>query len=219
MRKVLLFLICIACLLSVSAQEKNKKEYVISPTIEASGSFNLAIYSKTNKAEMTKKLLYSAGALFGIDCAQKHGTLLFQTGLLVSNNDYSYNSVAFKSICLDVPFIIGYAYHINDTYSLSFSAGYIIKNLVKYDIGYGWTGQTWSEPIEGRLIHGIYGAIGFAYRASPHFTLRIEPFFEYFFHGNNTQQFQGGFFAENMAAPIIGLRMGLKYNILKMKKL
>lgn len=218
MRKVLLFLACIVYALSVSAQDSIKKKPVVSPTIEASGSFNLAIYSKTNKTEMTKKLLYSAGVLLGIDCAQKHGTLMFQTGLLVSNNDYTYDRWTFKSICLDVPFIIGYAYHFNNTYSMSFSAGYIIKNLVKYDIGHSWTDDVFSEPIEGRQIHGIYGAIGFGYRASPHFMLRIEPFFEYFFQGNNTHQFQGGFFAENMAVPIIGLRMALKYNILKMNR-
>ena len=219
MRKVLLVLLCVVCILSVSAQEKKtQKEYAISPTIEATGSFNTALYNKEikNSYDMQKKVLYTVGALFGFDYALPHGALMFQTGILVGNNDYVYGAGRwmFKAISLDIPFIIGYAYRINSNYSISFSAGYVMKNLVKNTIAYNYG---LNDPFPKKLNHGIYGAIGFAYQASPLLTLRVEPFFEYIFKRETTVQ-EFNLFAENISAPIIGLRIALKFNILKLKQ-
>ena len=209
MKKILLLLFCIACTISVSAQEKQQKEYAISPTIEASGSFNFAIYHKNDVTAygIQRKLMYSAGVLVGLDWKLPNGVLMFQYGFLISNNDFHYgNRFTFKSLALDMPTILGYAYRINNNYSLAFSGGYVTKYIFKFSDGV-------HQSTDEIFAYGIYGAIGFCYHASPRFALRVEPFFEYFWmHRSYYSAY------DYMAPAIVGLRMALKFNILKLKQ-
>ncbi len=206
----LLLLFCLTTIQPVSAQEKEKKTYFASPTIEASGSFNFAIYNKNDVKAIgiTRKLLGSAGLFLGCDMKMPHGILMLQYGFLISNNNFIYGDnfqrLAFNSLALDMPLVVGYALRLSNSYSLSFSGGYVTKNIFKYDLGF----------IEGHkpiYAFGMYGAIGFCYHASPNFTLRVEPFFEYFWM---TPDYYGQL--DYMAPAIVGLRMALKYNILKL---
>ena len=209
MKKILLLLLYFACAISVSAQEKQQKEYAVSPTIEASGSFNFALYHKKDVTEygIQRKLMYSAGVLVGLDWKLPHGVLMFQYGFLISNNDFHYdNRFTFKSLALDMPAILGYAYRINNNYSLAFSGGYVTKYIFKFSDGYG-LGK------DDIYAFGIYGAIGFCYHASPHFALRVEPFFEYFWMNRSYNSYR-----DCMAPAIVGLRMALKFDILKLKR-
>lgn len=210
MKKTLLLLLCVMCLFSVSAQEKKmQKEYAVSPTIEASGSFNFAIYHKNDIIDygIQRKLLYSAGVLVGLDWKLPHGVLMFQYGFLISNNDFHYgNRFTFKSLALDMPAILGYAYRINNNYSLAFSGGYVTKYIFKFSNGY-------EQGKENIYAFGIYGALGFCYHASPRFALRVEPFFEYFWM--NRAYYSS---IDYMAPAIVGLRMALKFNILNLKQ-
>jgi hypothetical protein len=213
MKKILLLLLCVVCVLSVSAQEKKmQREYAVSPTIEASGSFNFAIYHKNDVKAIgiQRKLLGSAGLLLGCDFQLPHGVLMLQYGFLISNNDFSYggysHKLTFKSLALDMPLVLGYALRLNKNYSLSFSGGYVTKTIFKYDNGL-------RNSNDHLYAFGLYSAIGFCYHASPHFALRVEPFFEYFwmmpdYHAQ----------LDYMAPAIIGLRMALKFNILKLKQ-
>lgn len=211
MKKILLLLFCVSCVFSVSAQKSTQREYAVSPTIEVAGSFNFAIYHKNVVTDygIQRKVLYSAGGLLGFDWGLPHGTFLFQYGFLISNNDFNYNNsygLVFKSLALDMPCVIGYAYRINDNYSVSFSGGYVTKYIFKFNDGH-------TQNKDKLFAYGMYGAIGFCYHASPHFTLRVEPFFEYFWMSQAHHDIY-----DCMAPAIIGLKMGLKYNILKMKQ-
>ncbi len=211
MKKSLLLLFCVSCLLSVSAQEKTQKEYAVSPTIEISGSFNIAIYNKNDVKVygIQRRLMYSAGAILGFDWKLQHGIFMFQYGFLISNNDFFYGNrdgLTFTSLALDMPLIVGYAYRLNDKYSLSFSGGYVTKYIFKFSNGL-------IRNKDKLYALGMYGAIGFCYHASPHFALRVEPFFEYFWM---TPDYHGSY--DYMAPAIIGLRMALKFNILKLKQ-
>ena len=158
MKKILLLLLCVVCLLSVSAQEKiMQKEYAVSPTIEASGSFNFAIYHKNdvNAYKIQRRMMYSAGILLGCDFQLPHGVFMLQYGFLISNNDFHYNNrFVFKSLALDMPTIFGYAYRINNNYSLAFSGGYVTKYIFKFSNGL-------TEGKDKFFAYGIYGAIGF----------------------------------------------------------
>lgn len=209
MKKILPLLFCVTFVLSVSAQEKQQKEYTISPTIEASGSFNIGIYHKSDIKTygIQRKLMYSAGVLLGIDFKLSNGVFMFQYGFLISNNDFHYgNRFTFKSLALDMPTILGYAYRINNNYSLAFSGGYVTKYIFKFSNGY-------QQGKDDFYAFGIYGAIGFCYHASPHFALRVEPFFEYFWM--NRSYYSS---LDYMVPAIVGLRMALKFDILKLKQ-
>lgn len=210
MKKTILLLLCVVCLLSVSAQEKKmQKEYAVSPTIEASGSFNFGIYHKNDIIDygIQRKLLYSAGVLVGFDWKLPHGVLMFQYGFLISNNDFNYgNRLTFKSLALDMPTILGYAYRINNNYSLAFSGGYVTKYIFKFNNGL-------EDGTDKIYSFGIYGALGFCYHASPRFVLRVEPFFEYFWMSRAYYSS-----IDYMAPAIVGLRMALKFNILNLKQ-
>lgn len=210
----LLLLFCLTATWPVSAQDKGKgkekKTYIASPTIEASGSFNFGIYNKNDVKAIgiTRKLLGSAGLFLGCDFKMPHGILMLQYGFLISNNNFIYGDygkrLVFNSLALDMPFVVGYALRLSNNYSLSFSGGYVTKNIFKYDLGF----VEGHKPINA---FGLYGAIGFCYHASPNFALRVEPFFEYFWM---TPDYYGQL--DYMAPAIIGLRMALKYNILRL---
>ena len=213
MKKTLLLLLCVVCLLSVSAQEKKmQKEYAVSPTIEASGSFNFSIYNKNDVKAIgiQRKIMYSAGILLGCDFKLPHGVFKLQYGFNISNHDFNYggcyHTLTFKSLALDMPTIFGYAYRINNNYSVSFSGGYVTKYIFKFSNGF-------QEGKDKLYAYGMHGAIGFCYHASPHFTLRVEPFFEYFWMHPS---YYGSL--DYMVPVIIGLRMALKFNILNLKQ-
>lgn len=216
MKKLSLLLAFVVLAYSVSAQDSPEKKYTVSPTIEAAGSFNLALYNKSLKKSLNiqRRVLYSGGILLGVDFKQSHGVFLLQTGVVISNNDFLYNYYGekkFHSLFLNVPVIFGYAYRINDKFSVSASAGLVMKNLLKYDLS-----VTMSPPVkvQNRNIYGVYAAVGFWYHASPHFVLRVEPFFEYFW--KDYVSAVGSNIVENMSAPVIGIRFALKCNLLKM---
>lgn len=217
MRKSLLLLLSVLISLSVNAQEKSKK-LVVSPTIELGTGFNMAIYNKSFKQSwnLERSILCHGELLFGVDFKMAHGDIMLQTGIGINNHDFSYKSTfgdyTLKSLYLDVPTIIGYGIRVGKGVSIFFSGGVVVKNLIKYDFGY----QS-SPPVEvkKKTVSGLYGAFGIGYRASPNFTFRIEPFFEYFWHGyKSTVAFEA---VEYLSAPIIGIRLALMFNVLKME--
>lgn len=211
-----LFLAFVMLVCSVSAQDSPENNLSVSPTIEAAGSFNLALYNNSLKKSLNiqRSILYSGGILLGVDFKQPHGVFSLQTGVVISNNDFLYNYYGekkFRSLFLNVPFVFGYAYRINDKFSVSASAGLVMKNLLKYDLS-----VTLNPPVEvqNRNIYGVYAALGFWYHASTYFVLRVEPFFEYFWKDYISAS--GSNIVANMSAPVIGIRFALKFNLVKM---
>lgn len=215
MRKFLFLLVFALLVSSVSAQDNPTKKLIVSPTIEAAGSFNLGLYNKSirNSLQVQRSVLYSGGVLLGVDFQPSHGIFMLQVGVMVSNNDYTYNyngDKKFSSLFLDVPIVFGYAYRINKNFSVSASAGVVIRNLLKYDLS-----VKFNPPIEmnEKTIEGIYGSVGFFYHATPHLILRIDPFFEYYWKQYSSSG--RAEFAKSMSSPVIGLKFALKINLLK----
>ena len=91
---------------------------------------------------------------------------------------------------------------------------------VKFDVysqrgitrGGGYTGD-----ITNKTMHGITAAVGFSYVASPNFSFRVEPEFEYFWWKYRTFSSNESYnkLCDCLSSPMIGLRFTLKYNILK----
>lgn len=222
-KKALLVSIAICCLVTSYAQDKTQRETFISPTIEVTGGANLPLYKRSIKQDLdiNMKLQYAVGLQVGMDIAHKSHIFALQTGAaIVNSHDFSTNNASvysrnldFRSIFVNIPFIFSYYYRVNPKFMISVSTGYIVKQLANYKLSYNIPGF----DITNKTIHGITAAIGFSYVASPHFSLRAEPVFEYFwwkYDKNMSKDYQYKFL-DAISSPMIGLRFTLKCNILK----
>ena len=234
-QKALLVLIAFCCIATSYGQDKAKKKTTfISPTIEFTGGANFPLYKRSIKQDLNinRKLQYAVGLQVGMDIAHKSSVFSIQTGAAVVNShdfsstnsyrlyelpDNSFivipSNFEFRSVFVNIPFIFGYHYRVNKKFMISASAGYIVKQLVQYKMSYSIPGF----DITNKTMHGISAAIGFSYVASPHFSLRVEPVFEYFwwkYDKNSSKEYQYKFF-DAISSPMLGLRFTLKYNILK----
>lgn len=224
-KKTLLILIAFCCIATSYAQDKAKKKTFISPTIEVTGGANFPLYKRSIKQDLNinRKLQYAVGLQVGMDIAHKNNIFSIQTGAaIVNSHDFSLSSNSFIvipsnfefcSVFVNIPFIFGYHYRVNKKFMISASTGYIVKQLVQYKMSYNMPGF----DITNKTMHGISAAIGFSYVASPHFSLRVEPVFEYFWwkYDKNLPKDYMYKFLDAISSPMLGLRFTLKYNILK----
>ena len=224
-KKTLLILIAFCCIATSYAQDKAKKKTFISPTIEVTGGANFPLYKRSIKQDLNinRKLQYAVGLQVGMDIAHKNNIFSIQTGAaIVNSHDFSLSSNSFivipsnfefRSVFVNIPFIFGYHYRVNKKFMISASTGYIVKQLVQYKMSYNMPGF----DITNKTMHGISAAIGFSYVASPHFSLRVEPVFEYFWwkYDKNLPKDYMYKFLDAISSPMLGLRFTLKYNILK----
>ena len=233
-KKNLLVLIAICCIVTSYAQDKAIKKTFISPTIEVTGGANFPLYKQSIKQDLNinRKLQYAVGLQLGMDIAHKRSIFSFQTGAAIVNShnfsttnsrniyelpDNSFiiipSNFEFRSVFVNIPFIFSYHYRVKPKFIISVSAGYIVKQLAHYKISYSIPGF----DITNKTMHGISAAIGFSYVASPHFSLRVEPVFEYFWwkYDKNLPKDYMNNFLYAISSPMLGLRFTLKYNILK----
>ena len=232
-KKAMLTLIAVCCIVATYAQDSLQYKPILSPTIEVTGGPNFPLYKKSARQDLNinRKLQYAVGLQLGMDIAYKRNIFSIQMGAIVNSNDFSttnsYSLYELSNSCwiiipsnceyhfvfVNIPFTFGYHYRINKKYMISVSAGYIIKQLARYKMSHTITGF----DIRNKTMHGISASIGFSYVASPHFSLRIEPVFEYFwwkYHVNLSGEYRDKIF-DCFSSPMIGLRFTLKYNILK----
>lgn len=233
-KKSLLILIAFCYIATSYAQDKAKKQTFISPTIEVTGGANFPLYKQSIKQDLNinRKLQYVVGLQVGMDIAHKWSIFSIQTGAaIVNSHDFSTTSSSrlyelpdnsfiiipsnfeFRSVFVNIPFIFSYHYRVKPKFMISVSAGYIVKQMVQYKMSYYVPGF----DITNKTMHGISAAIGFSYVASPHFSLRVEPVFEYFwwkYKQNSSKDYMYKIF-EAISSPMLGLRFTLKYNILK----
>ena len=221
-KKALLVSIAICCLVTSYAQDSLHKKTILSPTIEVTGGANLPLYRQSAKKDLNigMKLQYAIGLQVGLDIVRPHGIFAVQTGAIVNSHDFSTNNrsafstnLDFRSVFVNIPFIFSYHYRVTDKFMINASVGYIVKQLAQYKMSYSIPGF----DITNKTMHGITAAVGFSYVASPHFSLRVEPVFEYFwwkYDKNLSKEYQYKLL-DAISSPMIGLRFTLKYNILK----
>lgn len=221
-KKALLVSIAICCIVTSYAQDSKKNKTRLSPTIEVTGGANLPLYKQATKNYMNigLKLQYAIGLQVGLDIVRPHGIFAFHTGAIVNSHDFSSNynapfstNLDFRSVFVNIPFVFSYHYRINQKFMISVSTGYIVKQLAQYKMSFSIPGF----DITNKTMHGITAAVGFSYIASPHFSLRVEPVFEYFwwkYDKNLSKEYQYKLL-DAISSPMIGLRFTLKYNILK----
>lgn len=221
-KKFLLVSVAVCCILTGYAQDSPKDKTILSPTIEVTGGANFPLYRQSAKKNMniSGKLQYAIGLQVGLDIVRPHGIFAVHTGAIVNSHDFSTNYKApfstnldFRSVFVNIPFVFSYHYRINPKFLISVSTGYIVKQLAHYKMSYSIPGF----DITNKTMHGITAAVGFSYIASPHFSLRVEPVFEYFwwkyskFPTNETYNK----LCNCLSSPMLGLRFTLKCNILK----
>lgn len=222
-------------MISIYGQDNPSEKPILSPTIEVTGGPNFPLYKESARQDLSinRKLQYAVGLQAGLDIAYKRNIFSIQMGAIVNSNDFSTTedyrlfyelsnnnyiiivpkNCEYHFVFVNIPFTFGYHYRINKKYMISVSTGYIIKQLAHYKMSYNIPGF----DIRNKTMHGISAAIGFSYVASPHFSLRIEPVFEYFwwkYPVNISGEYRDKIF-DCFSSPMLGLRFTLKYNILK----
>ena len=221
-KPILLILIAVCCIVTSYAQESQKDKTILSPTIEVTGGANLPLYRQSVKKDLNvgMKLQYAIGLQVGLDIVRPHGIFAFQTGAIVNSHDFSTNNrsaystnLDFRSVFVNIPFIFGYHYRVNDKFMINASVGYIVKQLAQYKMSYNIPGF----DITNKTMHGITAAVGFSYVASPNFSFRVEPVFEYFWWKYRTFSSNESYnkLCDCLSSPMLGLRFTLKCNILK----
>lgn len=221
-KKVILVSIAVCCIVTSYAQDSQKDKTILSPTIEVTGGTNLPLYRQSAKKDLNigLKLQYAIGLQVGLDIVRPHGIFAVQTGAIVNSHDFSTNNrsafstnLDFRSVFVNIPFIFSYHYRVNDKFMINASVGYIVKQLAQYKMSYSIPGF----DITNKTMHGITAAVGFSYVASPHFSFRVEPVFEYFWWKYSTSSTNEDYnkLCNCLSAPMFGLRFTLKYNILK----
>lgn len=232
-RKTLLVSIAVCCIVTSYAQDSLRNKPILSPTIEITGGPNFPLYKKSARQDLNinRKLQYAVGLQLGMDIAYKRNIFSIQMGAIVNSNDFSTtnsyhlyepsndfyiiipNNCEYHFVFVNIPFTFGYHYRVNNKFMISVSTGYIIKQLAHYKMSYTIPGF----DIRNKTMHGISAAVGFSYVASPHFSLRIEPVFEYFwwkYPVNLSGEYRDKIF-DCFSSSMIGLRFTLKCNILK----
>lgn len=221
-KKVILVSIAVCCIVTSYAQDSLHKKTIVSPTIEVTGRANLPLYRQSAKKDLNigMKLQYAIGLQVGLDIVRPHGIFAVQTGAIVNSHDFSTNNKSafstnldFRSVFVNIPFIFSYHYRVNPKFMISVSTGYIVKQLVHYKMSYSIPGF----DITNKTMHGITAAVGFSYIASPNFSFRVEPVFEYFWWKYDTFSSNESYnkLCNCLSSPMLGLRFTLKCNILK----
>lgn len=230
MRQIVLFLMILSFCVSLQAQDSIQKKRLLTPTIEVSGGTSIALYNKEFKTlyHVQQDLLYVTDLLVGLDFAEPYGTLSVQSGVILDHHDFSFkNFYSFwedrnelsHAFFLNVPLSISYNHFLKEDFSLSFSGSMLFRKLIRYNCSSPYISSIDLKSKGNKLTYGVSIAFGCHYYFSPNFSLHPQLFFAYYW-GTNTIECTNYTMQDLIclsASPVIGLKIGIKYNILKMR--
>ena len=223
MKQLVLFQMIFSFCVSLQAQDSIQKKRILTPTIEISGGTGIALYNKDDKTayKVQQDLLYATDFLVGLDFVEPHGNLSVQTGIILDNHDFSftYNYEGTESchvLFLSVPLSLGYHHLLKENILFSVSGSLLFRNFVQYEYSCSsfCTPRFNLKNKENGLTYGVSIAIGIHYYFAPHFSLHPQLYFAYNW-GTNAIDSPFKDLLHISTSPIIGIKIGIKYNILK----
>lgn len=228
LRQLALSLVFLLLCISLSAQDSIPKKRLLTPTIEISGGTGIALYNKEFKTDyhVQQDLLYATDLLVGLDFVEPYGTLSIQSGIILDNHDFAFKYYysfweerveSSHALFLNVPLSISYNHFIKENIAISASGTILFRKLIQYNCSSPCLSNVDLKSKDNRLTYGCSVAFGIQYHFSSHFSLHPQLYFAYYWGTNALER--GNILSQDLAkisqSPIIGLKIGIKYNILK----
>mgnify|MGYP002522614397 CR=1 FL=1 len=230
MKQLVLFQMIFSFCFSLQAQDSIQKKRLLTPTIEISGGTGIALYNKDFKTgyHVQQDLLYATDLLVGLDFVEPYGTLSIQSGIILDNHDFAFKYYysfweerveSSHALFLNVPLSISYNHFIKENIAISASGTILFRKLIQYNCSSPCLSNVDLKSKDNRLTYGCSVAFGIQYHFSSHFSLHPQLYFAYYWGTNALER--GNILSQDLAkisqSPIIGLKIGIKYNILRIR--
>ena len=216
MRKFFFTGLLIILLFSATAQEK-KASYnsIISPTVELQAGTHIALAYP--EQDVQRHFMGNGSLLLGCDILLPQGMLTFCTGFKVGHHHYTASAYQMNAFFYGIPLLAGYEYLFPSQISIWGQVGLSFYKLGTYNLklvgktsGLPYQQQV-EECLKNRWWHTADIEMGLGYQFHSNLSFRVSLCALIPFRSTKDNPY---LIVANTIRPLMGLKMGLKWNIL-----